>query len=66
MIHYTDKTLMPFGEHKGKALANVPASYLLWCLDEIKNLSPPLKVYIEENKDGLTKEAKNIHRFNSR
>lgn len=66
MISYTDKTLMPFGEHRGKALANVPASYLLWCLRELPKLSPPLKAYIEENKALLEKEAKSISRFNSR
>lgn len=66
MVHYTDKTLMPFGEHKGVALANVPARYLLWCLREISNLSPPLKAYIEENKVGLEKKAKRVQRFNNR
>ncbi len=66
MVQYTDKTLMPFGEHKGIALANVPARYLLWCLRELPNLSPPLKAYIEENKDLLEKEAKRTSKFNSR
>lgn len=28
-----DTSLMPFGKHKGKALANVPNDYLLWLWD---------------------------------
>lgn len=66
MTQYTDKTLMPFGKHKDTALANVPASYLLWCLREMKNLSAPLKAYIEDNKELLEKEEKKINRFLSR
>ena len=66
MITYTDKTLMPFGQYKGTALANVPAKYLLWCLSDLSNLSPPLKAYIEKNEEVLEAEAKRTARFNSR
>lgn len=33
---YTDTTPMPWGAHKGKAMANVPDSYLLWLYTENK------------------------------
>jgi hypothetical protein len=66
MVRYTDKTLMPFGAHKGIALANVPAGYLLWCLDNMNNLSESLRAYIEENKPGLLAEVKRSARNNAR
>jgi uncharacterized protein (DUF3820 family) len=45
---YTDKTLMPWGMHKGKALANVPDSYLLWAYTENK-AHGELREYIKNN-----------------
>jgi uncharacterized protein (DUF3820 family) len=51
-----DNTLMPFGMHKGKAMANVPAHYLLWLLDEGCSHSG-VKQYILTNLEGLKKEA---------
>lgn len=48
---------MPFGQHKGQKLANVPAGYLLYIYDNFK-LHENLKVYIEKNKDALQAEAK--------
>lgn len=49
---------MPYGQHKGIAMANVPASYLLWlnC-----NTTPPeeVKKYIEEHKEQLQQEQAN-------
>ena len=47
-----DKTLMPFGEHKGKKMANVPAYYLLWLYNNNKCYGE-LKKYIEDNMDAL-------------
>jgi len=32
----TDETIMPFGAHKGKKLANVPADYLIWMYENNK------------------------------
>jgi hypothetical protein len=66
MVKYDDNTKMPFGTHKGIALANVPAKYLLWCLDNLSNLSEPLKNYIKANKDVLEAEAKRSARNNAR
>lgn len=51
-----DNTLMPFGKHKGKSMANVPAHYLLWLLDEGCSHSG-VKQYILANLEGLKKEA---------
>ena len=65
MQKYTDNTLFPFGKHKGQKLANVPAEYLLWALDNLE-LSFPLKTYIEENKAVLQDEIKRSRRFNAR
>lgn len=53
----TDKSLMPFGKHKGEKLANVPASYLLWAFDNLP-LNDNLKKYIRENKEVLEQEKK--------
>lgn len=47
---------MPFGMHKGKALANVPAKYLLYLYNNGVDHSQ-LKKYIEANMDALQKEA---------
>lgn len=57
MAQLTDESPMPFGKHKGKKLANVPADYLLWIygsgiLPSFKNLEE----YIEENMNVLKQE----------
>ncbi len=46
-----DDSPMPWGEHKDKAMADVPERYLLYMYNE-RGLSPgPVKTYIEENMD---------------
>ena len=59
---------MPYGLHKGKKMANVPADYLLWMYHEhiegvsLVNMSYSnklLKGYIEENLDVLKQEKIN-------
>lgn len=55
---FADKTLMPWGMHKGKALANVPDSYLLWLYTENK-AHGDLRAYI---KDNLASINTNIHK----
>jgi len=59
-----DNTIMTFGQYEGKELANVPASYLIWCN---KNIFPKdytyatnkeIFEYIEENLEDLKAEAK--------
>jgi len=53
---YTDATPMPFGEHKGKALVNVPGSYLIWLYDN-DFAKGRLATYIRQNMDALRKEG---------
>lgn len=60
-----DDYIFPFGKHKGKKIANVPASYLLWLFDQPdfrKSTLPENKeiyYYIKENQSLLEKESKN-------
>ena len=44
-----DTEIMPFGKHKGKKLANVPADYLLWLYDNDKCYGT-IRQYIQENE----------------
>lgn len=59
-----DDYIFPFGKHKGKKIANVPASYLLWLFDQPdfrKSTLPENKkiyYYIQENQSLLEKESK--------
>jgi uncharacterized protein (DUF3820 family) len=53
----TDNDLMPWGKYKGKKMANVPADYLLWLLDNHK-CSGSVKQYITDMKSVLQNEAK--------
>lgn len=53
----TDESLMPFGKHRGKAMSNVPARYLLWLWENAYNLRNPLKDYIATNLDAIKKEV---------
>ena len=56
---YTDKTILHYGnKHRGKALANVPASYLLFIYNEEYTMPPQLKKYIKDNLEALQKEDK--------
>ena len=62
---FGDKDFMPIGKHAGKALANVPASWLLWWKSRIDeqntSLGGPLlrlKLYIEDNHSLLIDEKK--------
>lgn len=52
----TDTSIMPFGIHKGKALANVPAKYLLFLYKEGKCFGE-LRAYIESNMAVLRMEV---------
>lgn len=51
----TDESLMPWGKHKGKEMANVPADYLVW-LYENNKCSGAVKTYIEDNLELLRSE----------
>ena len=55
----TDKTPCPFGKaYYGVPMANVPADYLLWALNNLTNLRADVRAYIEDNKAALEKEVK--------
>lgn len=49
---------MPYGKHKGTAMANVPAQYLLWLYDNNK-CTPEVREYITDNLDALRLEIDN-------
>lgn len=52
----TDNDLMPFGKYQGQKMANVPARYLKYLLDEgIVSVHSRRKVfrYIEDNIDSI-------------
>lgn len=53
-----DNYILTFGMHKGKKLANVPASWLVWLHDQNDNPGNPLWDYIHEQIDDLRVEAK--------
>lgn len=53
----TDTSPMPWGQYKGKRMIDIPASYLLWLLDNDK-CGRELRQYIIDNKDVLKKELK--------
>jgi len=35
--------IMTFGKHRGKHLRDIPADYLVWCLDNVSTLQPTLR-----------------------
>jgi uncharacterized protein (DUF3820 family) len=51
-MEITDNSIMPFGEHKGKTMANVPDSYLLFLYENCK-IWPNLRKYIADNMDSI-------------
>lgn len=53
---FTDRSIMPYGKHKGKMMANVPADYLLF-IWENHELRGPLKEYISENLEVIKKQV---------
>lgn len=58
MVTFDDKSKMPgSGKYAGYKLANVPAEYLIWLLENEKCYGA-LKDYIEKNKETLEKEIK--------
>lgn len=60
-MEVNDNTIMWFGEHRDKAIANVPASWLVWWDNQNPSRSDTkgkaLKKYIADNISQLTAEA---------
>lgn len=52
----TDETIMWFGKYKGSRLADVPASYLMWCYDQNVQ-QDKLGMYIKRQLRSLRREA---------
>lgn len=52
----SDNSPMPFGKHKGKAMINIPAKYLLWLYNQGVD-HEAVKKYIISNLEILKKEA---------
>lgn len=60
-----DKDPMPFGQHAGRPMQKVPASYLDW-LDGQSWLStkyPEVKAYIDHNRAVIDKELEDPKNF---
>lgn len=60
---YTDKSPMPWGLHKGKALANVPDSYSKWLYEQNK-AHGDLKRYIQDNLASINTNINRLHKTN--
>lgn len=54
----TDTCPMPHGKHKGTAMQDVPASYLIWYDREATYKAPEVIAYIDDNRDVLQIELK--------
>lgn len=54
---FKDDSIMPFGQHKGKQMADVPASYLIY-LYENRKVYGDLRIYIEDNMTVLREQIK--------
>jgi len=52
--HYT----FDFGKHEGKRIGDVPASYLEWCIDNLKPLPKKIKEYWIAMSDILEDEIR--------
>jgi uncharacterized protein (DUF3820 family) len=61
-IPLTDSSPMPFGKHKGKAMINVPAVYLLWLFKQQGFDHQGVRNYITANMDELIREAEKAKR----
>jgi hypothetical protein len=59
MANLNDDSPMPWGIHRGKAMANVPADYLLWAYENEK-CDRPVKDYVSYNLDVIKQQAADI------
>jgi len=66
----TDQSRMPYGDlHKGEKMHGIPASYLLWSVDQPWATGwEGLREYVEENRELLEREVyeKELERLQSR
>ncbi|MCK5614199.1 DUF3820 family protein [Candidatus Pacearchaeota archaeon] len=52
-----DNSPMPWGKHKGKLMANIPAHYFIFLWDNKMCGKGPVRLYISDNLDDLRKKA---------
>lgn len=52
MHRFTDSSTMPYGKYRGRAMGDVPASYLIW-MHESGKCSLAVATYIEDNMDAI-------------
>ena len=57
MAKLQDTDLMPWGKYKGEKMANIPAQYLLYLLEN-HSCAGEVKEYILENKEDLEEERR--------
>lgn len=64
---WTDDTLMPWGDHKGTALKDVPAIYKAWLLSQKHWIQdwPGLASYLRKHHDVIMKEAEETEQPNT-
>ncbi len=57
---WQDDTVMPFGEHQGKRLGDIPDDYLFWLWDQtwVETKFPGLYLYVEAFVEVTRKERK--------
>ncbi len=65
MRQLQDDDWMPYGKHSDKKMANVPASYLLWCYEN-KKIRNDVAWYVERNMDVLKEEVKREQLHNNK
>ena len=54
-----DTDILDWGkEHKGKALANVPAEHLIWMYEKAQCVPEKYRLYIKDNLDVLRQEVR--------
>jgi uncharacterized protein (DUF3820 family) len=57
IVKITDHSLMPFGQHKGKPMVEVPAQYLLYIFNKGWVKHQGVNIYIHNNIDVLLHES---------
>lgn len=60
---WTNDTIMPWGEHKGSALKDIPVNYLAWLLEQKHWIAdyPGLNHYLRKNHDKIVKDAEETY-----
>lgn len=56
---WTDETIIEWGDHKGKAMKDVPATYKAWLLEQKHWIAdwPGLNYYLRKNQHTIIAEA---------